>query len=217
MARVTKLSASIDRVHERAQRREGYLDAAIAVISTEGPRASMESIAQAAGVSKPILYRHFGDRDGLIEALAERFVGELTDRLDEILTSGDHPIELLRRCIDAYVATIEDDPSLYRFLTSRVPPRGAAMSTMVDRLAAAIARTISIGFRLAGLDTAAARPWSYGIVGMVHLAGDDWVARPSMERSELVDDLTRLLWTGIGGALASVIPSLDNEAGPLPS
>ncbi|HET8930348.1 MAG TPA: TetR/AcrR family transcriptional regulator [Acidimicrobiales bacterium] len=194
----------MDRAKERALRREAFLDAAIAVISDEGPGASMESIAQAAGVSKPILYRHFTDREGLIEALAERFVGELADRLAEILSADIDPVEMLRLSIDAYVATIEDDPSLYRFLTSRIPPRGAALSTLVDRLAAVIARTLAEAFRAAGLDTAPARPWSYGIVGMVHLAGDDWVARPAIPRAELVDDLIRLLWDGIAGVAVQV-------------
>ncbi|MBS1848975.1 MAG: TetR/AcrR family transcriptional regulator [Actinobacteria bacterium] len=193
-------STPMDRAKERAERRESYLDAAIAVITVEGPGASMEAIAQAAGVSKPILYRHFGDREGLIEALAERFVGELADRLGDILTSRGEPVELLRRSIATYVETIEEDPSLYRFLTSRLPPRGSAMSTLVDRLAAVIARTLAEGLRSVGLDTSSARPWSYGIVGAVHLAGDDWVARPSTPRTELVDELTRLLWSGMSGA-----------------
>ncbi len=196
--------APLDRARERAARRESYLDAAIAVISDEGPSASMEAIAHAAGVSKPILYRHFGDREGLVEALAERFVGELADRLGAILGVGGDPVELLRSSIDTFIATIEADPSLYRFLTHRMPPRGASLSTLVDQLAAVIARTLSEGFRAAGVDTAPARPWSYGIVGMVHLAGDDWVGRPSMPRSELVDDLTRLLWHGISGAFGDV-------------
>lgn len=211
-------SVPVDRARERAERRESYLDAAIAVISDEGPSASMEAIAQAAGVSKPILYRHFTDRDGLVEALAERFVGELADRLAVILDERIDPVEMLRRAIDTYVATIEDDPSLYRFLTSRIPPRGAALSTLVDRLAAVIARTLAEGFRAAGRDTAPARPWSYGIVGMVHLAGDEWVARPSMPRTELVDDLTRLLWGGLAEPFAEVVfpgtdPTGPNESG----
>jgi AcrR family transcriptional regulator len=199
----------MDRARERARRREAFLDAAIAVISDEGPGASMESIAHAAGVSKPILYRHFTDRDGLIEALAERFVGELADRLAEILGADLDPVEMLRRSIDTYVGTIEDDPSLYRFLTSRIPPRGAPLSTFVDRLAAVIARTLAEAFRAAGLDTAPARPWSYGIVGMVHLAGDDWVARPAIPRAELVEDLLLLLWDGLAG-VAAQIPDAAN-------
>lgn len=194
----------LDRVRDRAERRESYLDAAVAVITDEGPGASMEAIAHAAGVSKPILYRHFGDREGLIEALAQRFVGDLADRIEAILGRGGDPVELLRGSIAVYIDTIEDDPSMYRFLTSRMPPRGAALSTLVDRIASVIGRTMAEGLRAAGLDTAPARPWSYGIVGMVHLAGDDWVARPMMPRSELVDDLTGLLWRGIGGAFTGI-------------
>ncbi len=194
----------VDRARDRAERRESYLDAAVAVITDEGPNASMEAIAHAAGVSKPSLYRHFGDREGLIEALAQRFVGGLADRLEVILGGGGDPVELLRASIGAYIDTIEDDPSMYRFLTSRLPPRGAALSTLVDRIASVIARTMAEGLRAAGLDTAPARPWSYGVVGMVHLAGDDWVARPVMPRAELVDDLTNLLWDGIGGAFRGI-------------
>ena len=187
------------RAEQRAARRESYLDAAIAVISHEGPAASMEAIANASGVSKPILYRHFGDREGLVAALADRLIVGLVARLDEVLGGSGTPRELLHDAIDAYVDTIEDDPSLYRFLTNRIPARGAALSSIVDRVAAVIARTIAEGLREAGFDTAPARPWSYGIVGMVHLAGDDWVARPATPRAELVDDLTRLLWSGLSG------------------
>lgn len=203
----------LDRARDRAERRERYLDAAVAVITDEGPGASMEAIAHAAGVSKPILYRHFGDREGLIEALAQRFVGGLADRLETILEGGGDPVQLLRASIGAYIDTIEDDPSMYRFLTSRLPPRGAALSTLVDRIASVIARTMAEGLRAAGLDTGPARPWSYGVVGMVHLAGDDWVARPVMPRAELVEDLTRLLWEGIGGAFAGVE---DPQVPPVP-
>lgn len=205
----TKPRTPVDRAKARALRRESYLDAAIVVISDEGPSASMEAIASAAGVSKPILYRHFGDREGLIEALADRFVGELADRLEAILSSGGEPVELLRRCIDTYIDTIEDDPSLYRFLTSRLPPRGATLSTLVDRLASVIAQALVEGFRTAGRDSAPARPWAYGIVGMVHLAGDDWVGRPAMPRRELVDDLTGLLWNGIADMFSGIDPSVD--------
>lgn len=186
------------RAEQRAARRESYLDAAIAVITDEGPTASMEAIAHASGVSKPILYRHFGDREGLIAALADRLIGGLVARLGEVLAGGQTPRGLLHDAIDAYVATIEDDPSLYRFLTNRVPARGATLSSLVDQVAAVIAQSLAEGLRGAGLDTAPARPWSYGIVGMVHLAGDDWVARPAIPRAELVGDLTSLLWDGLG-------------------
>lgn len=160
----------------------------------------MEAIAGAAGVSKPILYRHFGDRDGLVAALADRLADSLVSRLEEVFAKPAPVRQLLHDSIDAYVATIEDDPGLYRYLTQRTPARGTALSTLVDRVAAAIARLLDAGLRSYGADSGSARPWSYGIVGMVHLAGDDWVAHPVIPRDRLVDELTELLWLGLGGA-----------------
>jgi hypothetical protein len=53
--------------------------------------------------------------------------------------------------------------------------------------------------RALGIDSGPAEPWAFGIVGMVHLAGDWWLERRTMTRARLVDDLTTLLWNGLGG------------------
>src|ERR1044072_839216 len=60
-------------------RRRALLEAADRVIQREGPGASMASIAAEAGISKPILYRHFGDKSGLYQALAERHTRKLIE------------------------------------------------------------------------------------------------------------------------------------------
>jgi hypothetical protein len=52
--------------------------------------------------------------------------------------------------------------------------------------------------RAIGADSGAAEPWAYGIVGMVHLAGDWWVNRRTMSREHLVGYLVSLLWDGLG-------------------
>ena len=57
--------------------------------------------------------------------------------------------------------------------------------------------------RLAGRDPGAALPWAYGIVGLVHQAGDWWVDDQTMTRDALVDDLVTLLWDGLGSSPAS--------------
>lgn len=200
------------RAAARAQRRERYLDAAMDVIRDEGPGASMEAIAHAAGVSKPILYRHFGDRDGLMEALADRLARTLTAKIEASLSRPDDPQLVIRYAITDYVETIEEDPGIYRFLTQRIPARGAALSTLVDRVAAVIARTLSDGLRAAGHDSGPARSWAYGIVGLIHLAGDDWVANPTISRTQLIDELTDLLWTGLAGALSTRTTSPPPQA-----
>src|SRR5687768_17898518 len=69
---------------ERQARRDALMDAAVEAIREHGPNASMEDLAKSAGVTKPILYRHFGHRDGLTAALAtrsEEHTSELQSRL----------------------------------------------------------------------------------------------------------------------------------------
>jgi AcrR family transcriptional regulator len=100
------------RESQRAARRDQLLDAAIEEIRTTGPGATMEQLAKAGGVTKPILYRHFGDRDGLITAIAQRFSGALLTSLTTPLRADAYPRELLESTIAAYVGHLERDPYL---------------------------------------------------------------------------------------------------------
>src|SRR5687767_9777206 len=101
---------------ERQARRDALMDAAVEAIREHGPNASMEDLARAAGVTKPILYRHFGHRDGLTAALATRFADGLQSTLQAALVAGTEPRETLEKTIDAYLEFVERDPAVYRFL-----------------------------------------------------------------------------------------------------
>ncbi len=162
----------------------------------------MEAMAVEAGVTKPILYRHFGDRDGLVDALGERFFGALNDRLGGALGVDRDPRTLLHDGIDAYVSFIEADPALYRFLMQQGGHRsGETITSFAHQIGRRIAALLGDQLLALGLDTGAAEPWAYGIVGMVHLTGDWWVDRQTMSRERLVGYLTGLLWAGLmGGA-----------------
>jgi hypothetical protein len=60
-----------------------------------------------------------------------------------------------------------------------------------------ITQAIGEGLRQRGLDSGAAEPWAYAIVGAVHLAGDWWLERRVMPRERLVEYLTALVWDGM--------------------
>src|SRR5688500_15526991 len=107
----------------RESRRETFVDAAIAVVRRDGRGAPMEAVAREAGVTKPILYRVFEDRDDLVRAVGDRFAGELGLVLGAALSAQtgagwDDPRGVLTATIDAYVAIIDHDPEVYRFLTN---------------------------------------------------------------------------------------------------
>lgn len=197
-----------DRARAREARRAELLDAAVAVIHREGPEASMESIAKEAGITKPILYRHFDNRAGLVRALAEQFGERLTEVLDErldvsLMAQPPRPRAVLHDTIETYIAFIEADPGMYAFLTQRGPSAAKPIG-VADRVATAVARALGEGLRLTDNDVGAAEPWSYGIVGLVHLAGEWWVNHPKIPRAELVAYLTDLLWGGLGSALGEL-------------
>ncbi len=189
----------------RAERRSQLLDAAVAAIRELGAGATMEQLAKAGGVTKPILYRHFGDRDGLIAAIADRFGAGLLTSVTTPLAADATARELLHSTVDSYVAFIERDPNLYRFMVQNLSQRGEGLgqiTSLIGLIATQVAVVVGERLRAGGQDSGAAVPWAYGIVGLVHQAGDWWVDDQTMSRETLVDYLVSLLWDGLAPAQA---------------
>ena len=198
-----RLAAPEHRDDRRAERRSQLLDAAVRAIREIGPGVTMEQLAKAGGVTKPILYRHFGDRDGIIRAIAERYSTDLLTSVTAPLTADVDARDLLSSTVDSYVSFIERDPNLYRFMVQHPPERTGGvpgMSGLVDLIARQVAQVAGERLRAAGRDSGAATPWAYGIVGLVHQAGDWWVDDQTMSRDTLVTYLVALLWDGLGAA-----------------
>jgi AcrR family transcriptional regulator len=197
-SRTDRIESREDR---RAARRDQLLDDAMAAIRETGAGATMEQLARRGGVTKPILYRHFGDREGLIAAIAERFAAGLLTSVEGALENPLEPRELLRSVIDAYLVVIEGDPAVYQFVLQQTLGAGGnlSISPLIDRIARRVAVVLGEQLRLMGLDSGAAVPWAFGIVGMVHQAGDWWLDARTLRRAQLTDYLTGLLWDGLAG------------------
>jgi AcrR family transcriptional regulator len=184
----------------RGARRAQLLDAAIHAVRTLGPAATMEQLANAGGVTKPILYRHFVDRDGLVGAIADRFSAGLVASVSQALQSSTDPRVVLDDTVDAYVRFLEQEPHVYRFLLQQPNARSdhrTPIGALVDALAPPIAELAREGLVLDGRDGAAALPWAYGIIGLVHQSTNWWLRERSMPRAEFVRHLTDLLWDGL--------------------
>jgi AcrR family transcriptional regulator len=194
----------------RADRRDELLRAAIEVIRTEGPDASMDRIAAGAGITKPIVYRHFGDREGLVKAVGLEFVSTLVLDIAEVLKTDRPPRELIRRTIDTYVRHVEADAALYRFLIQEAPQGG------IEFLAALVAEEVAkvlhdlLARQAIEVADGQVEVWAYGLVGMAHFAGDWWAYRQTMTRDQLVEHLSTLAWSGITG-LGIVDPDPDPD------
>jgi len=212
-----------DRQRHREDRKATLLEAAIGAVRREGPGVSMDQMAAAAGVTKPILYRHFGDRAGLVDAIAEQAFRQIAAGLDQALHAEAAPRELVASTIDVYLRFIESDTSLYRFLVNRTlaetdDPR-TVVTDYISRAGRQVALVLGEGLRAAGLDSGPAEPWAFGIVGMVHAAGDWWIETGTMPRHRLAEYLTVLLVDGIpdfgaAGATTAWMPADTTRTAP---
>ena len=181
----------------RERRREELLDVADRVIQRRGVAVSMDEIASEAGITKPVLYRHFGDKDGLYQALTERYVDELKTALKPATRAGE-PRERLAAAIDAYLAYVEREPERYRFLlhASERPRTAGIVADFRRRHIAECAFTAEDNLRRAGIDPGFTEPWAQCVSGMIRAAGTSWLEVRSLPRDRLVDYLTTILWEG---------------------
>ena len=184
-------------------RRAQLLAAADRVVQREGSAASMNVIAAEAGITKPILYRHFGDKGGLYRALAERHIDSLLERLRAALLTRGGLRARTQATVEAYLAAVEDEPQIYRFLVQRAaveePDVRGQVVGFVRRFGDELAVGIANEPELAGIDPGRAVIWAHAIAGMVQSTGDWWLDHPEVPRAQVVDQLVALLWDGFAG------------------
>lgn len=188
-----------ERLRRRERRRLQLLDAADRVIRRGGIAFSMDEVASEAGITKPVLYRHFGDKEGLHEALTERYIGELKQALRPA-TRTDEPRARLAATIDAYLAYVEREPDRYRFLlVAAEEPRTATLVAEFRREhIGECAFTSAAKLERAGLDPGFAEPWAQCVSGMIRAAGASWLNSRALPRARLVEYVTTVLWDGFG-------------------
>jgi AcrR family transcriptional regulator len=179
----------------RMARRLELLEAAIEVIRREGPTASMDEIAAQAGITKPIVYRYFGDRAGLYQAVAERYCADLTSRFQDAVTESDVHARLIA-AVDAYLGFVQDDPQVHQFL---LHPQHATRpaGTFGYHVGEVIANVIRQRVENAGRDPEPAGPWGHAIGGIMQAASSWWLVHPEVPRATLVDHVSTLLWDGL--------------------
>lgn len=185
----------------RERRRVELIEAAIAAVQRHGPDVDMTQVALEAGISKPVLYRYFVDKSQLWIAVGEHLAQIVVDAVAPAIAVVVEERELIAATVDTYLAMIETQPEIYRFLSnSDVPGIHHVVTRSVQSIAVGLARVIGDRLRALGLDSGPAEPWAYGMVGLVHSVGEWWISRGQpVSRPALTDYLTTLLWQGVAG------------------
>lgn len=182
--------------HHNAERRQALVQDAIRAIRGSGPGVGMDEIAAAAKTSKTVLYRHFGDKGGLYQAVVDSVHDFILRKLP--LDQGNEldPPRLVSQIADAYLAVVERDRNLYLFVTSR---RTADSDTadpvlgITTRIGNEVAEAMRAWLRRQGLDEEPANIWAHGAIGFIWAVADRWIVtnlrRPRAEVVAYIDQL----------------------------
>lgn len=188
----------------RKERREQLIDVARALFAERGLEGtSVEEIAAHAGVSKPVVYEHFGGKEGLYAVVVDREVRTLHDSIRASITTPDaSPRALIELGTMALLDYIDDHPNGFRILSrdsSATSPDGS-FATILSDIASRVEDLLGDEFTKSGLDPATAPLYSQMLVGLVALAGQWWMdTRDEQELAKPVvaAHLVNLAWYGM--------------------
>ncbi len=181
------------------ERREQLLDVGRALFAERGyDGASVEEVAARAAVSKPVVYEHFGGKDGLYTVVVEREVRRLLASLTLAL-SAQTPRGLLEQSTGALLGYVEDCPDGFRILLREAPvgqePTG--FGTILGDVARQVEHVLAAAFAERGFSPALAPLYSQALVGQVALVGQWWLDSRALPREDVAAHLVNLAWNGL--------------------
>ncbi|MFE9555808.1 TetR family transcriptional regulator [Streptomyces sp. NPDC006692] len=184
-----------------AERREQLLDIGRTLFAERGfEGTSVEEIAAKAGVSKPVVYEHFGGKEGLYAVVVDREMRSLLDLVTGALTAG-HPRELLEQAAFALLDYIETNTDGFRILVrdSPVAQSTGTFASLISDIATQVEDILGLEFKARGFDAKLAPLYAQALVGMVALTGQWWLDVRKPKKAEVAAHLVNLAWHGLDG------------------
>ncbi|MEV6330684.1 TetR/AcrR family transcriptional regulator [Streptomyces sp. NPDC051909] len=184
-----------------AERREQLLDIGRTLFAEKGfEGTSVEEIAAKAGVSKPVVYEHFGGKEGLYAVVVDREMRQLLDMVTGALTAG-HPRELLEQAAFALLDYIERYTDGFRILVrdSPVAQSTGTFASLISDIATQVEDILGLEFKARGFDPKLAPLYAQALVGSVALTGQWWLDVRKPKKAEVAAHLVNLAWHGLDG------------------
>ena len=199
------------------QRREQLVAVGRSLFAEKGFEAtSIEEIAARAGVSKPVVYEHFGGKEGLYAVVVDREMQLLLDRFTSALSAPGHPRELLERAALVLLDYIEEDTDGFRVLTRDAPAVSSGsggFSSLIGEVARKVEHILGSQFGDRGYDPQLAELYSQALVGMVALVGQWWLDTRSPGKREVAAHLVNLAYNGLSHLEPDPAPVARPQAG----
>lgn len=195
------------------KRRQVILDASVAVLERRpaGEEIHVQEIAEEAGLSRTVVYRHFEDRGDLDLAVQREICSRVEAAVLPAVSFEGTPFEIIRRIVGAYVQWAVDHPTLMRFVERDLPgvdtkPMDAELERIADQIEVLISAIVAlIGVELIEDDRNALPPWVFALVGGCFYAVRRWTARDQLlpGAEHFVNMMAEAIWFQIDGLARS--------------
>jgi AcrR family transcriptional regulator len=182
-----------------AARREQLLQVGRTLFAERGFEAtSVEEIAAKASVSKPVVYEHFGGKEGLYAVIVDREMQKLLGMVEGALTETNAR-RLLEQAALALLDYIEQDTDGFRILVrdSPVATSTGTFASLIGDIAAQVEHLVAKEFKQRGFDTKFAPMYSQMLVGMVALTGQWWLDVRKPKKADVAAHMVNLAWNGL--------------------
>ena len=182
------------------ERRQQLLDVARSLFAEKGfDGASVEEIANRANVSKPVVYEHFGGKEGVYAVVVDREMHYLLGSMSSALAEDAHPRLLLERAAIALLDYVQGSADGFRILVRASPVASATgtFSSLLNDIASQVENILGVQFSSRGYDQKLAALYSQALVGMVALTGQWWLDARKPKRDEVAAQLVNLCWNGL--------------------
>lgn len=182
-----------------AQRRLQLLGVGRSVFAKHGYNAgSVEEIARLAKVSKPIIYQHFGGKEGLYAVIVDREMDALVQRIAVNIEEGSAR-QRFERAVLAFLTYVKEEPDGFAVLTRDAPMTmaGKGMPSVISDLAERIGDVFRQQLTAAGLNTQVAPIYAHALIGMVTLVGQWWIENQKLSVETVAEHVAALGWMGL--------------------
>lgn len=189
------------------QRRAQLLTIGRQVFAEKGfEGASVEEVAARAQVSKPVVYEHFGGKEGLYAVVVDRETQALLEAITGALEQPDHPRALAEKAALALLDYVEGSPDGFRILVRDSPiTAGTSFASLISDVASQVEYLLAAAFKYNGFDAKLAPMYSQMLVGMVALTAQWWMDSRKPRKTEVAAHVVNLAWNGLSGLQAKPV------------
>ena len=191
------------------QRRSQLIEVGRQLFAEKGfEGTTVEEIAATAGVSKPVLYEHFGGKEGLYAVVVDREIQALLGQMTAALTQEKtHARALLEAAAMALLDYIETSTDGFRILVRDSPPGQStgSFASLISDIASQVEHILAAEFKRRRLDPKTAPLYAQMLVGMVAIPGGWWLDSRRMKKEDVAAHLVNLAWNGLSGMEAKPV------------